>query len=136
MTQREFWKEIEARTSKEVADFGFDSINENDLPGTKCTLTGPHYPNTVNCADLAAAALAAQQAYEAHLELESEPRADAEGIARNTASNQHWLNACPAVVSWTERGEWIDFTYSRSVEVSACPPDVWFDPDAAPHAAR
>ncbi len=34
MTQNQFWNEIQARTSKEIADYGMQTVNENDLPGT------------------------------------------------------------------------------------------------------
>lgn len=60
MTQKQFWAEIEARTSKEVADFGFSDIWEGDLPGVStCKETA------YECEDLDAAAEAARQAYEA-----------------------------------------------------------------------
>ena len=73
MTQREFWKEIEARTSKEVADFGFESICEEDLPGvTWDSLEGDGYvalpereDDDITCADLDFAAQTARQAFEA-----------------------------------------------------------------------
>ncbi len=64
MTQREFWAAIEARTSKEVADFGFADVCEDNLPGCE------YYWNEegvdcIECADLDAAAAAAKHAYEA-----------------------------------------------------------------------
>lgn len=75
MTLKAFWKEIEARTSKEVADFGFDGINEEDLPGvTFDNREGDTFG--WNCADLDAAAVAAKQAYDAFRETDAEKAFD------------------------------------------------------------
>lgn len=60
MTQKKFWAAIEARTSKEVADFGFSDIVEQDLPG----VTRDEDADVITCADLDAAAATAREAYE------------------------------------------------------------------------
>lgn len=66
MTQREFWTEIESRTSKEVADMGFDSVTETDLPGVSRDEAADDPQDALTCADLDAAARAMQQMYDDH----------------------------------------------------------------------
>ncbi len=61
MTQNQFWNEIQARTSKEIADYGMQTVNENDLPGTSFDAES----NAVNCNSLDEATAAVRHAYEA-----------------------------------------------------------------------
>lgn len=63
MTQKQFWAEIEVRTSKEVADFGFNDICEDNLPGCNYYWSEDGV-DCIDCADLDIAAAAARQAYE------------------------------------------------------------------------
>lgn len=54
LTQKEFWREMAKRTSEDAADFGFDGIAEEDLPG--CQAVEMDECRHVQCKDLDAAA--------------------------------------------------------------------------------
>lgn len=60
------------------------------------------------------------------------------GIARLNAATQYFLDACPAVQSWTQLHEqdWCTFTFDESIEVPVVPPGVWFDEDSMDADAR
>ena len=53
------------------------------------------------------------------------------GYAKNTAKNQAWLNACPAVLAWIELDDnWSEFQFDGDINVAITPSEVWFDSDS------
>ena len=54
------------------------------------------------------------------------------GYAKLTATTQHFLDTCPAVVSWTHQGDsCASFVYDGSVDVPFVPLGVDFAGDEA-----
>ena len=52
------------------------------------------------------------------------------GYAKNTSSNQYWLNSCQAVTAWIELDDnWLEFQ-AEDGEVNIVPPGIYFDTDA------
>ncbi len=50
------------------------------------------------------------------------------GYAKLTSLTQHFLNTCPAVLSWTSTADenWAEFDFDPAVEIGIIPPHVYF----------
>lgn len=50
------------------------------------------------------------------------------GFARSTPFVQQWLNSSDGITEWRELNEnWIEFRFSRNVEIPVVPRGVYFD---------
>lgn len=63
LTAKQFWKAIEERTSEDAADFGWDGIAEEDLPGVIAMKEDD--ARVYVCADLDATAAYVQREWDA-----------------------------------------------------------------------